>query len=160
MSGMHSNRFRRSVAALVLLLTACYTQVPLETSAPAPAARIIASLTDTGTVVMANTVGPGASEIEGIVNSADANTWSVNLLRVDHLGGASVTWNREVVSFPRYTLTKPQLKRLDKTRSWGAAALIAVTAFAASRAFSHAGSDDPGNPPPPPPANRIPSGGH
>jgi hypothetical protein len=157
---MHFHRSRRSVAAGLLVLTACYTQVPLEAPAPAPAARIIASLTDTGTVVMANTVGPGASEIEGIVTSADATTWSLNLLRVDHLGGTSVAWNREVVSFPRYALTRPQVKRLDKTRSWGAAALIAVGAFAATRLFSHAGSDDPGPPPPPPPANRVPAGGH
>src|SRR5215210_5929555 len=129
MNAIHKCRFRRSLAVSGLLLTGCYTQAPLDASVPAPAARIIARLTDTGTVVMANTVGPGASEIEGIVTSADANTWSLNLLRVDHLGGTSVAWNREVVSFPRYTLTRPQLKRLDKTRSWGAAALIAATAF-------------------------------
>lgn len=160
MNGTHSHRVHRSAAAGVLFLTACYTQVPLEAPAPAPAARIIASLTDTGTVVMANTVGPGASEIEGIVTSADANTWSLNLLRVDHRGGTSVTWNREVVSFPRYALTRPEVKRLDKTRSWGAAALIAASAFVATRLFSHGGSDDPGTPPPPPPANRVPGGGH
>jgi hypothetical protein len=159
MTGIHLHRLRRSTGAGVLLLTACYTQVPLEAPAPAPAARIIASLTDTGTVVMANTVGPGASAIEGIVTSADANTWTLNLLRVDHLGGTSVAWNREVVSFPRYALTRPEVKRLDKTRSWGAAVLVGAAAFVATRLFSHAGSDDPGTPPPPPPANRVP-GGH
>ena len=157
---MHSNRLRRSVAAAVLALTGCYTEVPLEASAPAPAARIIASLTDSGTVVMANTVGPGASEIEGIVTSADANTWSLNLLRVDHRGGTSVIWNREVVSFPRYALTKPTVKRLDKTKSWAAGALIAAGALVATRLFGLGGADEPGGPPPPPPANRVPGGGH
>lgn len=159
MSVTHPYRPRRSVALAVLLLTACYSLDPLQAPAPPPAARIIATLTDTGTVVMANTVGPGASEIEGIVTSADANTWNLNLVRVEHRGGTSVNWNREPVTFPRYALTNPTVKRLDKTRSWMAGALIAAGAFVATRLFGSAGGDEGGGGPPPPPVNRVPAGG-
>ena len=156
---MNFTRPNRSAALGVLLLTACYTQTPLETPAPAPASRIIANLSDSGTVVMANAIGPGADEVEGIVASADASAWTLNLVRVEHRGGTSVAWNREQVTFPRYALSKTTVKSLDKSKSWMAGALIAAGALLASRLFTHGGADEPGGGPPPPPANRIPGGG-
>jgi hypothetical protein len=149
-------RVCRAPTLAVSLLAACYSQVPLTMTTPTAATRIIAVVTDSGTVAMANAIGPGAQEIEGIVSSADPQAWSLSLLRVDHRGGTSVFWNRELVTFPRYTLTNPTVKRLDKTRSWMAGTLIAAGAFLAAKAFSNIGADNNVIVNPPPPAIRLP----
>ena len=149
-------RFSRVPGLTVLLLAACYNQAPLVMAIPSPPTQIIATVTDSGTVAMANAIGPGAQEVEGIVSSADAQAWSLNLIRVDHRGGTSISWNRELVTFPRYALTNPTVKRLDKTRSWMAGALIAAGAFLAAKVFSNIGADEATVINPPPPALRLP----
>jgi len=138
-------------AALFLVLTACYTQRPLETPIPTPATRIVAQVTDSGAVAVGTSVGPGASEVEGVVTTADAAVWNLSLVRVDYRGGNSVIWNREQVSFPRYALSNPTEKRVDKARSWMAAGLITLGAFLAGRMFSQLAADSGGEPEPPPP---------
>ena len=132
-----NNSLRRYVAfaTIAALFTGCYTQYPLGMTVPAPQTRVIAQITDTGTVAMGNAIGPGATEVEGVVAEADANAWKLSMLRVDQRGSASTLWNREVVTFPRYALTNVSAKRLDKRKSWTAAVLIAATAFLAARAF-------------------------
>lgn len=148
---MAYNRVFTKFALILLGLTACYTQRPLETSVPAPATRIIARVTDSGAVVIAGPVGPGASEVEGVVATADEAVWNLNLLRVDYRGGASVIWNRELVSFPRGVLSNVSEKKVNRTRSWVAAGLITAGAILASRLFGQlaTGGDDPPEPPPP-----------
>jgi hypothetical protein len=138
---------------------ACYTQRPLVTPAPPPATRIIAQVTDSGTVAMGNAIGAGAIEIEGVVASTNGNTWDLNLLRVDHRDGRSIPWNRELVSFPRFALTNPTEKRLDKTRSWIAAGIITASAFIAARLFNLIGADDTTGDDPVPQEILIPGGG-
>lgn len=149
---MNINHFAPYAAPLALFLGACYTLNPLDTATPPqPATIIVAQLTDTGTVEMANKIGPGAREVEGIVSSADANTWSLNLTRVDHRGGSSVSWNHELVSFPRYTLTQVSIKKRDKTKSWLAGAGVVAIAFLAARLFGVLGADTQPDTPPIPP---------
>jgi hypothetical protein len=148
---MKLNRLMRYSAPLGIFLGACYTVRPLDTAQPQPATIIIADLTDSGTVVMANKIGPGGEEVEGIVVGTDADTWTLNLKRVDHRGGTSVMWNQELVSFPRYALTHITEKRLDKGKSWFAGIGIAACAFLAARLFQVLGADtNPGTPPPSP----------
>jgi hypothetical protein len=113
-----------AVATLCSFLAACYTQRPLSMAVPAPATRIIAQVTDTGSVAMANMIGVAALEVEGVVAEADATTWKLHLLRVDYRRGNSEQWSRELVSFPRYALTNAREKQLDKKRSWIVAGLI------------------------------------
>lgn len=153
---------RRFVIAAVLLspgIAACYTQVPLETPVPAPATRVIARVTDSGAVAIGSSVGPGASEVEGVVASANQDEWTLNLLRVDYRGGVSTIWNREPVTFPRYALSNMTEKRVNKPRSWMAAGLFVVGAFAATRLFGHGGADEETPPIVNPEAIWIPAGG-
>jgi hypothetical protein len=160
MNGLNPTfRLFRGLGPTVFLLAACYTQVPLTSGVPAPATRVIATLTDTGIVVMSNTIGPGAEEVEGTVIDADANAWRLNLVRVDQRGGTSVLWNREPVTFPRYTLKNPMVKQVDKTRSWMAGTLVAVGAILAAKLFSNIGADENPQQPPPPPQIRVPGRG-
>jgi len=155
---MKSNFVLRSsiqFALIVIASSACYDQAPL-TTVPTPQTHLIAEVTDTGTVVMANAIGPGALEVEGVVADADQDTWKLSLTRVDHRGGSSVLWNHEVVSFPRFALTNATVKRVDKTRSWLVGALLAGGAILAAKMFTTGGNDDPNGNPPPPPHTRIP----
>lgn len=155
---MKSNRSLLQVTPAAILLTACYTQVPLQRSVPEPATRIVAQVTDTGTVSMGNAIGPGAREVEGVVATADASVWNLHLVRVDQLGGASTLWNRELVSFPRNALVNPTIKRLDKPRSLLAGVVVAAGAFAAARLFTALGADDDPGTDPTPQQIRIPGG--
>ena len=149
-----NRRHTRSVqcaVGLVPLLTACYSHRPLSTTVPAASTRIVAQVTDSGVVAMSNAIGAGATEVEGVVTAADATSWDLQVIRVDYRGGASVLWNREPVSFPRYTLTRATERTLDKKKSWIAGGLITVGALLAARVFGAFGfGDNPGPEPPPP----------
>lgn len=116
-------------------LSACYTQRPLTSPVPAAGTRIVAELTDTGTVAMATLLGPGATEVEGVIADADGANWRLLMLRVDQRGVGPTLWNREPVTFPRLALTRVTERTLDKRRSWLMAAFIAGAAFAAARTF-------------------------
>jgi predicted small lipoprotein YifL len=155
------NRELRGSVALALLvsLTACYTQRPLEVPVPTASTRIVASVSDSGTVAMSNAIGPGAVEIEGVVAAADADVWNLHLMRVEHRDGRSIPWNRELVSFPRNALARPMERRLDRTKSWLAAAGIAAAALIVGRVFQTLATDDRRGGDPPPLESVIPAGG-
>lgn len=147
-----SSRLGRAVALGLLVSTAaCYMHVPLETPTPPPSTRVVASVTDSGTVALGNAIGPGAIEVEGLVAKTDVEAWELQLLRVDHRDGRSIAWNRELVSFPRGALANPTERRLDRTRSWLAAGFITVGAIVAASLFQLVGADDVSNPDPIPP---------
>jgi len=141
-------RSTRAVSAVVaagISVTACYTQRPLTTPVPVAGTRIVAQLTDTGTVLMANQLGPAVTEIEGVVSEADGNNWKLLMTRVDQRGVGSTLWNREAVTFPRFALTRVTQRQFDKKRSWIIAGLIATTAIIAGHsfgAFSFGGQGD------------------
>ena len=122
----------------------CYIQRPLTTAVPAPSTRIVAQITDSGAVAVGSRLGPGAVEVEGVVNNASESSWDLNLLRVSYRGGTSNAWNRELVSFPRFALSNATERRVNKTRSWLVAGVITVGAILASQAFSEFGSGEPG----------------
>ncbi|HMC56542.1 MAG TPA: hypothetical protein VKH19_15305 [Gemmatimonadaceae bacterium] len=137
--------------SLVLLVagSACFKNTPIGLGIPAPETRIIASVTDVGSDHMAKLIGVAATEVEGIVESATDSVWNLRVIRVDQRGGASTMWNRELVSFPRWALTSPSAKKIDKKRSWLFAGMIAATAFLAERLIIGAFSlDDAGRGPP------------
>lgn len=152
-------RIPHFAAAFTMLLAGCYTQVPLTASIPSPSTGITASVTDSGTVVMANKIGPGAESVEGVVTAADPTSWTLKLEQVGYRGGTAVHWTGETVVFPRYALTNASVKRLDVTKSWIAGGLVAASAFIISKAFGSRGTDENGGTTPTPPANRIPGGG-
>jgi hypothetical protein len=136
----------------------CYLERPL-TVTPLPTTRVIAQLTDSGTVALSNSIGPGALEVEGVVSNADANAWTLQLVRVDHRDGRTINWNREPITVRTSLIANPVVRVLDKRRSWLAAAGITIGAIVLARAFDLFGSPDDEPEPPPPPASLIPDGG-
>jgi hypothetical protein len=138
----------RNVKVMLLVFCAalggCYTRQPLETIPPEPNVRVVALLTDSGTVAMSNAIGAGALEVEGVVARASQTEWTFAMMRVDHRDGRSISWNHELVTFPAATLSKPMVVALNKKKSWLAAAGITVGAFLVASAFGviNAGEDD------------------
>jgi hypothetical protein len=152
---------RTTVAAAgSMLLAGCWTSRPLEVAVPQPQTRVIAQVTDSGAVALGNTIGAGALEVEGVVTEATPDAWKLQVLRVDDKFGASNVWQRQVITFPRYSLTRPRVKQLDKRRSWIAAGGIVLGAVAAARIFGGiiVGEDPDPNPNPPPATLVLPGG--
>jgi hypothetical protein len=141
----------RWAAPLLPLVAACYAQGPLITPVPAPGTHIVALVTDSGVVAMSNALGPGSTEVEGVVAAADASAWDLRMVRVDYRGGTSIAWNHELVTFPRPTLTRATEKRLDRGKSWIVAGAITATALLAARLFGAIGGGETPNTIPPPP---------
>ena len=120
--------FRRGVAlGLMTSLGACYAQRPLALPVPAAATRVVATVTDSGIVAMTSAIGPGATEVEGVVVLANANNWTLAMLRVEHRGRRSVMWNGERVTFPRDALTNVTERTFDKKRSLLTAGVITAS---------------------------------
>ena len=143
MSVRSTSWFRRGVAlGLMISLGACYAQRPL--AVPVPATRVVATVTDSGIVTMSSAIGPGATEVEGVVVSADSSTWTLQLLRVAHRSGNYIVWNREEVTFPRSALTNVTERTLDQKRSLLTAGLITAAAFLIGGLFNAitGGGDD------------------
>jgi len=152
-------RRARNATALLLVLCACYTRQPLSTSVPAPATRIVARVTDAGEAAIANAVGPGALEIEGVIASANDTVWNLNLLRVTHRGGSTINWNRELVALPRSALSDVRERRLNKSRSWLTAGAVAAGVLIGARVFGNGGvGEDAGGGIIVPTNNRTPGG--
>jgi hypothetical protein len=117
---------------------------------------VLAELTDSGTVALSNALGAGALGVEGVIAAADAQSWTMQMVRVNHRDGRTIEWNREPVTFPRNTLTRPMVKVLDKKRSWLAAGGIVVGAFILAQTFDLLGSSEEEGDEPPPPASLVP----
>ena len=161
MKHMHSTSLVRRCVAVVLMvsLAACYTQRPLAMTIPEPTTRIVATVTDSGVVAMSNAIGSGSTEVEGIVVSADTETWTLQVVRVNHRGGQSVMWNREQVTFPRGALTNVTERTLDKKRSWITAGLIAASTLLVGGLFGAITGGEEEGEPPVPTENVVPAGG-
>jgi hypothetical protein len=142
---------RLTAVLLLPLLAACYMQSPLTSPTPTPEMRIVAQVTDTGVLEMGQLIGPGATEVEGVVANANAAAWDLRMLRVDYRGGSSVLWKGELVHFPRSALSQATERRFSRGRSWILAGAITSVALLAGKFLGFIGGGD--NPPttPPPP---------
>ncbi|HTI06091.1 MAG TPA: hypothetical protein VL549_12285 [Gemmatimonadales bacterium] len=142
---------RLMAVGFIPLVAACYLQSPLMSPTPAPDMRIVAQVTDTGVLEMGQAIGPGATEVEGVVANADATAWDLRMLRVDYRGGSSVLWKGELVHFPRSALSQATERRFSRGRSWVLAGVITSTALLAARFLGFLGGGDSTDKPPPPP---------
>ncbi|MGH7520908.1 MAG: hypothetical protein ACREMI_06490 [Gemmatimonadales bacterium] len=149
----YSGRSLRLLGAAVAALAAgaCYSHTPLQTLVPAPNTRVLAEVTDMGRTTLGNAIGPGATDVDGVVVAADTASWTLALLRVGYRGGSDVAWNREQVTFPRYALTEPKERKFNRRKSWLAAGVITVTALLAARLFGAFGFGEGPNGEPEPP---------
>ncbi|MES2522115.1 MAG: hypothetical protein V4617_05395 [Gemmatimonadota bacterium] len=115
------------------LLAGCYRAVPIaDAGSAANARRVIASLTMQGTTDLAAQVGPGVVRLEGDVAGMRGDTLELALTRTEQANGTDNSWQRQRVLVPRASVATLAERRLDRKRSWLAAAAVGAMAFLAA----------------------------
>jgi hypothetical protein len=136
-----------SVAALCTLLAgACYEYVPARSTTSVLGRRVQLALTDSGSMVMASRVGPSVDAIEGtlLADSADAYVIGVTLTRAR--SGAETDWREERVVVPHPVVASFAERRLSRSRSTFAGALVSAGIVAATVGLRGGGSSSGGVP--------------
>ena len=154
-----NSRLTTALSVLCIALGGCYAQAPLTTLPPVPNTHLIAQLSDSGMVSMGTALGSGVVGVEGVVERADPETWVLRMVSATQRDGRVIDWNHEAVSFPSRVLIQPEIRKLDKKRSWLAAGGVAVGAFVLARGFALLGGDENKDTNPPPANILIPGGG-
>jgi hypothetical protein len=157
--GLMKQTIRVMTVVIGAMCAACYNQAPLATFPPPPHTHIVAQLSDSGTVAMGSALGPGVIAVAGVVEKADEKTWLLHMVSADQKDGRTIDWNQELVSFPASIFIQPQIRVLDKKKSWLAAAAIMGGAFLAARGFNLIGSNGDKGDSTGPAASLIPGGG-
>jgi hypothetical protein len=140
----------RRLTGLVLLcsfaVTGCYRAVAVPET-PAPATRIVATLSPAGAEALAATIGADAVEVEGHVVRWSDTEAELELVRVDYRGPRSVLWNRERVVFPVTALRDVRQRTLDTRRTAAFVGAVATTVTVLAIIFFRfvGGSDEGGN---------------
>ena len=149
---------RAAVAALVLVLGACYEYRPIETQAPPAGEQVALQITDQGRVSLSPRFGPGLAEIQGKMVSLQGSEYVINVYRVAQISGETAAWSGEPTRIDRSFVGSVKGRQLSGLRT----SLFTVVAggalyFLVSRTLSGSfsgGHEDPT--PPPPVSNRIP----
>ncbi len=106
----------------------CYQYHPLSSDVHGATDDVRLSLTDRGSVELANLIGPQITQIEGNLAEAGDSVYVVHISRVVNRAGYSTPWSGETVRVPRMMTSSIERKKLNKNRSWlvGGASLAAV----------------------------------
>ena len=120
------HRIRPALVLGTLLVGACYEYVPARSVASLLGQRVQLSLTDSGSVVMASRIGPSVDAIEGnlVADSAGAYVVAVTLTRAR--SGAETDWREERVVVPHPLVASFAERRLSRSRSTFAGALMSA----------------------------------
>lgn len=138
-------------ALAVVAVDGCYTYSAAP-AAPSPGTHLVLDLTDRGRVELGDSVGPGASSIEGTSVMSTDSAYSLRVTKVSYLNGQSNNWTGEALLVPRSLITNAREQRFSRSRTWVAAAAVGggLIAFIASRGLLGFGSGGGtgSNPPP------------
>jgi hypothetical protein len=141
-------------SAMLLLLpqAGCYNIHPVATPEAAVGARVVATLTDAGSVGVASQVGPRVMEVEGVIQRMTADTLQLGVVRTIDRSDIESLWNGETVRIPVSGIGSLRERQLSTRKSVLAAALIAGGALLLAAAASGLGvfDGDGGGPPVPP----------
>ncbi len=131
--------------SLLVVTSACYKSVPLDTSTPPVGQTVSFIISDQGRVGLGDRMGPGIARIEGRVVRTEGDEFVVNVFRTAVIGGASSVWAGEEVRLDRDFVSRFEGRQLSKTRTWLAAgaATSVLAAFILTRGLTGLfGGDD------------------
>ncbi len=142
-------------SAMLLLLpqAGCYNVHPVATPDAAVGGRVVATLTDAGSVGIASQVGPRIVEVEGVIQQMTADTLHLGVVRTIDRSDIESLWNGETVRVPVSGIGSLRERQLSTRKSVLAAALIVVGALLLATAASGLGVFDGGEGPQPVPPN-------
>jgi hypothetical protein len=133
--------------AVVQAGSACYRVVPVAGVDRATAGgRFVAALTSQGTTDMAAQVGPDVVRLEGVLLGTRGDSLELALIRTEKSSGTDDLWQRQRIVVPRTALASMGERRIDRKRSWLAAAGVGALAFLAAAITGGAGGGGDGLP--------------
>jgi hypothetical protein len=128
----------------LLLLGGCYGYYP--PSSPAPVGREVElTLSDSGSFVLAQRVGPSAAAIEGRYAADSANSILLSVTGVRQRNGDGVDWRGERVLVPRPLVIKLEERRFSRGRTALFAGAVAVGLLTARQALGGLGGSSGGS---------------
>jgi hypothetical protein len=139
--------------SLLVVASACYKSVPLETSTPPVGQTVSFIISDQGRVGLGDRMGPGITRIEGRMLGTEGDQYVVSVFRTAALGGSTSVWSGEEMRLDRNFVSRLEGRELSKSRTWLAAgaATSVVVAFIVTRGMSGLFNGDDHNPPEPDP---------
>lgn len=119
---------RTLLCASLALSAACYQYHPLPSDLRNATNDVRISLTDRGTVELANLIGPQVIKIEGDLTEVSDTAFVVKMSRVVNRAGYCTPWSGETIHVLRGYASSIERKELSKNRSWlvGGASVAAV----------------------------------
>jgi hypothetical protein len=129
-----------AVATSVVALSGCYGYFapPRGTSIVGTEAEL--TLSDSGAVVLASTIGPAAQAITGRVVADTASAYVVALTSVRRRDGDETFWRGERVLVPRTLITDAGTRRFSPSRTALFSGIVSVGLVGMRRAFGGHGS--------------------
>lgn len=134
-AGPLSRRYTRlrATAALGTALctvvgTGCYAYMPVPRGTVLPGRPVELTLSDSGTLVVARSVGPAAEAVRGTLAADSAGSYVLAVQGVRRRNGADEEWGRERLAVPRVLVTGVAERSLARTRTviFGAGVVAAV----------------------------------
>ena len=136
-------RWTAVVVGCSMLVSACYTSVPLHTSVN-NAPSVVLTVNDRGRVGLENRMGPEVNTIEGTLINRTDSTYTLRVSAVTFLNGTVSKWTGEEEQVRTDYVRDANERRLSTSRSLlvGAIVAVAVGTFIATRGvFGFGGGD-------------------
>jgi hypothetical protein len=120
-----------------LLASGCYayTTPHLGESERLTGRQVQATLTDSGSVVLAAKVGPAVEQLRGSVVAEDLTSLSVAMDESVHRDGTGAPWRQEVVLVPRPLIREIDIRGFSPSRTLFAAFLTSAALLAVEKGF-------------------------
>jgi hypothetical protein len=112
-----------------------YTTPRLSESEHLTGRQVQATLTDSGSVVMAAKVGPAVEQLRGSVVAEDLTSLSVAMDESVHRDGTGAPWRQEVVQVPRRLIREVDIRGFSPSRTLFAAFLTSAALIAVEKGF-------------------------
>jgi hypothetical protein len=126
---------RRTVAGALLLSMGCYAYVPPSTDTSLAGREVQLSLSDSGAVVLASTLGPSADAINGrVIRESDTSLY-VAVSSVRRRSGNESPWTGEPLTIPRILVNNAGERRFSTSRTVLFSGAMAVALVAVRQAF-------------------------
>jgi len=127
------------------LASACYAYAaPGSGDTRLTGRQVQATLTDSGSVVMAAKVGPAVEQLRGNVVAEDLYSVSFSMDESVHRDGTGAPWRQEVVQVPRPLIRQIDVRGFSPTRTVLAAFLTTTALLAVERGFLKGGGANAG----------------
>lgn len=106
----------RVMPLVAIVLCGCYVNVPLATT-PAPGERVHVSLTDQGSVDLAQYLGRNIGSVDGRLLDGNDSTLVLSVSQVSTRAGEDDFWKGESVTLPRRSIATMEKRKLSFWRS-------------------------------------------